>query len=147
MKCEEAGRQGPWDKDRRRGHREGAGATAGAERAASQDGRQEAAGGGALSPQGRWLRTLGAGVLGPRAGPDLSAGPQCAHADPCFTGSNCINTMPGFHCEACPRGYKGTRVSGVGIDYARASKQVKLGRAWTRELGLAGAPGLATGPW
>ncbi|KAM4861700.1 thrombospondin-3 isoform 3-T4 [Thomomys bottae] len=49
---------------------------------------------------------------------------ECAHADPCFPGSSCINTMPGFHCEACPRGYKGTQVSGVGIDYARASKQV-----------------------
>nr|XP_017821822.1 thrombospondin-3 isoform X10 [Callithrix jacchus] len=49
---------------------------------------------------------------------------ECAHADPCFPGSSCINTMPGFHCEACPRGYKGIQVSGVGIDYARASKQV-----------------------
>uniref|UniRef100_A0A8I5NBX7 Thrombospondin 3 n=1 Tax=Papio anubis TaxID=9555 RepID=A0A8I5NBX7_PAPAN len=49
---------------------------------------------------------------------------ECVHADPCFPGSSCINTMPGFHCEACPRGYKGTQVSGVGIDYARASKQV-----------------------
>lgn len=55
------------------------------------------------------------------------SGLQCAHADPCFPGSSCINTMPGFHCEACPQGYKGTRVSGVGIDYARASKQVRLG--------------------
>uniref|UniRef100_A0A2I3GGC7 Thrombospondin 3 n=1 Tax=Nomascus leucogenys TaxID=61853 RepID=A0A2I3GGC7_NOMLE len=26
---------------------------------------------------------------------------ECAHADPCFPGSSCINTMPGFHCE-CP---------------------------------------------
>lgn len=54
----------------------------------------------------------------------FSFGPQCAHADPCFPGSSCINTMPGFHCETCPQGYKGTGVSGVGIDYARASKQV-----------------------
>lgn len=55
--------------------------------------------------------------------------PQCAHADPCFPGASCVNTVPGFHCEACPRGYKGTRVSGVGIDYARASKQVSSARA------------------
>lgn len=89
-------------------------------------------------------------VLGAQAGPDFSPAPQCAHADPCFPGSSCINTMPGFHCEACPRGYKGTRVSGVGIDYARASKQVELGIVCGQES-LAvqgpGASGLATGPW
>jgi hypothetical protein len=68
----------------------------------------------------------------------FSSGHQCAHADPCFPGSNCINTMPGFHCEACPRGYKGTRVSGVGIDYARASKQVRLSRLYKQGQGLLG---------
>ncbi|CAI9577037.1 unnamed protein product [Staurois parvus] len=49
---------------------------------------------------------------------------ECAHTNPCFSGSKCINTSPGFRCEACPRGYKGNSVSGVGIDYAKASKQV-----------------------
>lgn len=49
---------------------------------------------------------------------------QCAHANPCFPGSKCINTAPGFRCEPCPRGYRGNTVSGVGVDYAKASKQV-----------------------
>lgn len=87
-------------------------------------------------------------VPGHRQGPDLSSsGPQCAHADPCFPGSSCINTMPGFHCEACPRGYKGTRVSGVGIDYARASKQVKFGRMCRQESPAWRGPGLLGWPW
>uniref|UniRef100_F6SB20 Glycerol-3-phosphate dehydrogenase 1-like protein n=1 Tax=Xenopus tropicalis TaxID=8364 RepID=F6SB20_XENTR len=50
---------------------------------------------------------------------------ECSHANPCFSGSKCINTSPGFRCEHCPRGYKGNTVSGVGVDYAKASKQVR----------------------
>ncbi|OCT66764.1 thrombospondin-3 isoform X1 [Xenopus laevis] len=49
---------------------------------------------------------------------------ECSHVNPCFSGSKCINTSPGFRCEHCPRGYKGNMVSGVGVDYAKASKQV-----------------------
>lgn len=113
-------------------------------------GRREGSGRGSL----RWRERLGrgAGVLPGTPGraptPLLpSSGPQCAHADPCFPGSSCVNTMPGFHCEACPRGYKGTRVSGVGVDYARASKQVRVGGASATELRPARAAGWATGPW
>ena len=31
---------------------------------------------------------------------------QCAVYDPCFQ-SRCLNTVPGYQCKACPRGYKG----------------------------------------
>ncbi|XP_078527504.1 thrombospondin-3 [Lissotriton helveticus] len=48
---------------------------------------------------------------------------ECSYANPCFSGSKCINTAPGFRCEPCPRGYKGNIVSGVGVEYAKASKQ------------------------
>lgn len=87
-------------------------------------------------PRSSGPRITGRGLISP-----FLSGPQCAQADPCFPGSSCINTMPGFHCEACPRGYKGTRVSGVGIDYARASKQVRLGRIYGEILALQGLLG------
>lgn len=64
------------------------------------------------------------GMLCPRMKPVSLLVLQCAHANPCFPGSKCINTAPGFRCEPCPRGYRGNTVSGVGVDYARASKQV-----------------------
>ncbi|XP_043936136.1 thrombospondin-3 isoform X2 [Protopterus annectens] len=49
---------------------------------------------------------------------------ECAHANPCFYGSKCINMAPGFQCEPCPPGYKGNMVSGIGIEHAKSSKQV-----------------------
>lgn len=48
---------------------------------------------------------------------------QCQF-NPCFPGVRCINTVPGFRCESCPRGYTGPEVYGVGIEYAQANKQV-----------------------
>lgn len=63
-------------------------------------------------------------MLCPRMKPVSLPVLQCAHANPCFPGSKCINTAPGFRCEPCPRGYRGNTVSGVGVDYAKASKQV-----------------------
>ncbi|KAG8146903.1 hypothetical protein E2320_013997 [Naja naja] len=43
------------------------------------------------------------------------AGP-CLFANPCFTGSKCLNIAPGFRCEPCPPGYKGNLVTGICTD-------------------------------
>ncbi|XP_053321612.1 cartilage oligomeric matrix protein [Spea bombifrons] len=45
-------------------------------------------------------------------------------ANPCFPRVRCINTSPGFHCDPCPIGYIGKRVEGIGLNFARANKQV-----------------------
>lgn len=48
---------------------------------------------------------------------------QCQF-NPCFAGVRCINTVPGFRCEKCPRGFSGPEIQGVGINYAQSNKQV-----------------------
>ncbi|XP_040276351.1 cartilage oligomeric matrix protein [Bufo bufo] len=45
-------------------------------------------------------------------------------ANPCFPSVRCVNTSPGFHCEPCPLGYIGKRVEGIGLEFARANKQI-----------------------
>ncbi|EHH59378.1 hypothetical protein EGM_09467, partial [Macaca fascicularis] len=46
------------------------------------------------------------------------------NAHPCFPRVRCINTSPGFRCEACPPGYSGPTHEGVGLAFAKANKQV-----------------------
>lgn len=49
---------------------------------------------------------------------------QCQF-NPCFPGVKCVNTAPGYRCEACPLGYNGLPVEGVGVLFAQTNKQVK----------------------
>lgn len=49
--------------------------------------------------------------------------PQCQF-NPCFPGVKCVNTAPGYRCEACPLGYSGLPVEGVGAVFAQTNKQV-----------------------
>lgn len=56
---------------------------------------------------------------------------QCQF-NPCFPGVRCVNTAPGFRCDACPLGYTGLPVEGVGIVYAQTNKQV---REWMHHEG------------
>lgn len=48
---------------------------------------------------------------------------QCQF-NPCFPGVKCVNTAPGYRCEACPLGFTGTPVEGVGVQFAQTNKQV-----------------------
>lgn len=49
---------------------------------------------------------------------------QCQF-NPCFPGVKCVNTAPGYRCDACPLGYSGLAVEGVGVLFAKTNKQVK----------------------
>ena len=46
---------------------------------------------------------------------------------PCNPQSQCINLVPGFRCGPCPVGYTGRQIQGVGLDFARANRQVLQG--------------------
>ncbi|KFO22607.1 Cartilage oligomeric matrix protein [Fukomys damarensis] len=63
----------------------------------------------------------GEGRESPNAG--RGASPQC-DAHPCFPRVRCVNTSPGFRCEPCPDGFSGPAHEGVGLAFAKASKQV-----------------------
>jgi hypothetical protein len=41
---------------------------------------------------------------------------QCTDYSPCFNGSNCVNTVPGFQCLQCPVGYSGSFADALSID-------------------------------
>lgn len=48
---------------------------------------------------------------------------QCKY-HPCYPGVRCVNLAPGFRCDACPVGFTGSMVQGVGISFAKSNKQV-----------------------
>lgn len=49
---------------------------------------------------------------------------ECELVQPCFPGVRCVNLYPGYRCEPCPPGYIGHVIEGVGLDVARARKQI-----------------------
>ncbi|XP_013414446.1 fibropellin-1-like isoform X2 [Lingula anatina] len=49
---------------------------------------------------------------------------ECVEGDPCAPGTRCVNLEPGYQCEACPPGFRGDAVGGVGLDFANNNKQV-----------------------
>lgn len=48
---------------------------------------------------------------------------QCELAMPCDPRTRCINMNNGFRCDACPAGFTGPTVQGVGLEYARMNRQ------------------------
>ncbi|KAK1345153.1 hypothetical protein QTO34_013863 [Cnephaeus nilssonii] len=52
------------------------------------------------------------------------ATPDCCKYHPCYPGVRCVNLAPGFRCDACPVGFTGSMVQGVGISFAKSNKQV-----------------------
>ncbi|XP_030637024.1 thrombospondin-3a [Chanos chanos] len=48
---------------------------------------------------------------------------ECAVAQPCYSPGGCVNTEKGFTCEPCPPGFWGPPLIGVGLEFAKHSKQ------------------------
>ncbi|CAG2167865.1 unnamed protein product [Oppiella nova] len=51
---------------------------------------------------------------------------ECELSRPCNQHSQCINLTPGFRCGPCPIGYTGRQIQGIGVEFARANKQLCL---------------------
>ncbi|XP_053213437.1 cartilage oligomeric matrix protein-like [Panonychus citri] len=49
---------------------------------------------------------------------------ECSLANPCAIGVVCTNLSPGFVCDPCPSGQSGNQIKGIGLDFARNSKQI-----------------------
>ncbi|KYM95724.1 Thrombospondin-4 [Cyphomyrmex costatus] len=49
---------------------------------------------------------------------------ECELARPCHPGVRCMNLHPGYRCDRCPTGYTGPMTEGVGVEMARARKQI-----------------------
>ena len=47
---------------------------------------------------------------------------------PCYPGVKCVNTAPGYRCDACPMGYTGMAIEGVGVLFAQTNKQASTER-------------------
>ncbi|KAL6032157.1 hypothetical protein STEG23_025096 [Scotinomys teguina] len=48
---------------------------------------------------------------------------QCKY-HPCYPGVRCVNLAPGYRCDACPVGFTGPMVQGVGVNFAKTNKQM-----------------------
>ena len=50
---------------------------------------------------------------------------------PCNPQSQCVNLSPGFRCGPCPQGYTGRQFQGIGLEFARANRQVWVGKRFS----------------
>ncbi|KAG7276767.1 hypothetical protein CRUP_001908 [Coryphaenoides rupestris] len=74
----------------------------------------------------------GTEVMKPKCTQDMCFSGVCIETtdgcqfNPCYPGVKCVNTAPGYRCEACPRGFTGTAIEGVGVLFAQTHKQASV---------------------